>query len=94
MGGGVEIGAYQSFGRAGLFDFGNHGGQPCGVFGADGGDKAARRFGLFRLAAECFQWDGSLGGGDFFGFGGEDFLQDVGHGVCLNASLNGIGGGL
>ena len=81
MVGGAEIGAYQSFGWAGLFDFGDDGGLVLRMFGAKGGNEVARRGSGFRLCFDFGKWDGGLLCADFSGFGGEDFLQDVGHGV-------------
>ena len=59
---------------------GNHGGQALRVFGADGADEVARGRGGLRLPFDFFCGNGGFLGGDFFCFGGEDFVEDVGHG--------------
>ena len=79
MVGGAKVRPYQPFRRAGLFDFGNDGRQLGGVFGTDGGDKIARRRGIGGAGFDFVQRQRGAGGGHFLGFGGKDFLQNVGH---------------
>ena len=79
MVGGAEVRPYQPFGRAGFFDFGNDGRQIGGMLGTDGGDKIARRSGIGGAGFDFVQRQRGTGGGHFLGFGGKDFLQNVGH---------------
>lgn len=77
-----EIRADDALGGAGLLDFSNHGRLAGGNFATDGADEIARcRLGC-RFDFDCGKRLGSPCGGNFFVLGGNDFIEDVGHGFA------------
>lgn len=77
-----EIRANDALGGAGLLDFSNHGRLAGGNLATDGADKIARRRLGYRFGFDCSKrFDGPCGG-DFFVLGGNDSIEDVGHGFA------------
>ena len=77
----IEILAQHAPGRAGLLDFGDHGGLARGDPGAQRTDEIARQDPRFGIQAHGRQRRALEGGCDFRALDGNDLLQDIRHGA-------------
>ena len=77
----VEIGSDQAFAGAGFFHFGNHSRLRGGMFGVNRGEKIAGGRGSRSLPLDFIKRHSGFGSGHFVSFGGEDFIQNIGHGA-------------
>lgn len=85
----VEIGADQAFAGAGFFHFGNHSRLRGGMLGVNRSEKIAGGRGSRNLPLDFIKRHSGFGSGHFFGFGGEDFIQNIGHGAVVGANGKG-----
>lgn len=78
---GNEVGAQHALGRTRLLDFGNHGWVASRDFGAQRTDKIPRVHARLGVLAHGGQRLAADGFGDFLALDGNDFVQNVTHGV-------------
>ena len=77
----LEVGAQHALAGAGLLDLGNHRRLTLGDLGAQRAFKVAGEHAALGIGAHGGQRQALFGGGHFFVLDGDDFVEDVTHGL-------------